>query len=200
LASFPDDSNRLTDLKPDAVLVIGLCGSLSSTLPETRIVAYSNCLSTDPEKPPLRCSQPITSHLVELLVSRGIPCERVVGITSPRIAVTKDDKLALAKSGANVVDMESYEIVAVANQAGVPAAVLRAVSDSLDRKMPDFNRALNDDGTPNARKAVTVAIGSPLLMARLLAINKRAMRNLTEALKILLPADCFSEVGFQTGN
>ncbi len=41
------------DRKPDAVLIIGLCGALSSSLPETRIVAYTGCLSAGPNKPPL---------------------------------------------------------------------------------------------------------------------------------------------------
>ena len=30
--------------KPDAVLVIGLCGGLTASLPEGRIVAYTDCL------------------------------------------------------------------------------------------------------------------------------------------------------------
>jgi hypothetical protein len=113
--------------------------------------------------------------------------------TSPRIAVTKDDKLALAKSGANAVDMESYEILAVAGQGGIPATVLRVVSDTPDTKMPDFNRALNQDGALDGRKALRIAFTSPIQTARLLASNKRAMSHLAKALGIILPADCFSE-------
>jgi nucleoside phosphorylase len=59
------------------------------------------------------------------------------------VASTKDDKLQLAATGAQVVDMESYEVLSAAHKLGIPAIVVRVVSDSLDRKLPDFNRALN---------------------------------------------------------
>src|SRR6266550_90196 len=43
--------------KPDAILVIGLCGGLTPSLPEGKIVAYTECLSTDAAKPRLSCSR-----------------------------------------------------------------------------------------------------------------------------------------------
>ena len=178
--------------KPDAVLVIGLCGGLSASLPEGRIVAYTDCLSTDAAKRSLRCSQPLTDLLVSLLASSSILCDRVVGVTSPRIATTRDERLSLAKRGAAVVDMESYSIVEAASSAGVPAMVLRVVSDSLDRDLPDFNRALNDAGALDGHKALKVALGSPLQTAKLLAANRRAMQNLSKALEIVLTAECFA--------
>ena len=178
--------------KPDAVLVIGLCGGLTASLPEGRIVAYTDCLSTDATKPPVRCSRSITDSLVPLLASASILCERVVGVTSPRIATTRDERLSLARCGAAVVDMESYSIVEAALTAGVPAMVLRVVSDSLDRDLPDFNRALNDAGALDGRKALKVALGSPVQTAKLLAANKRAMQHLSNALEIVLPAQCFA--------
>lgn len=194
LATNRNDKKPPSGKEADAVLVIGLCGGLTSSLPESRIVAYTDCLSTEPSKPPLRCSPSITNRLRVLLVSRGILCDPVVAITSPRIAVTKNDKMTLARSGANVVDMESYEILAASAQAGVPAAIVRVVSDSLDRKMPDFNRALNEDGALDGRKAVRVALTAPIQTARLLAANRRAMHHLSKALGIILPADCFIEI------
>lgn len=178
--------------KPDAVLVIGLCGGLTPLLPEGRIVAYTDCLSTEAANAPLRSSQPITDSVVALLTSSNIHCDRVVGITSPQIATTRDERLALARYGAAVVDMESYSIVAAALTADVPAMVLRVVSDSLDRDLPDFNRALNEAGALDGRKALKIALGSPWQTAKLLAANKRAMQHLSKALEIVLPAACFA--------
>ena len=175
--------------KPQAVLVIGLCGGLIDSVPESQVVTYTECWSTEPKLPPLVCSTPLTSRLAQLLNFRGIACTCVVGVTSPRIAVRKADRLALAESGASVVDMESYEILAVAADSGVPATVLRVVSDSVDRELPDFNQALNAQGSLDGGKALRVAVGSPLRTLRLLAANKRAMRQLTDALRIVLPAD-----------
>ena len=98
--------------RPDAVLVIGLCGGLTESLREQHIVAYTECLSTGPNKaPPLQCLPVLTDGIVRRLQRDGITVDRVTGITSPRIATTKADRLALAKSGATAVDMESYPIV-----------------------------------------------------------------------------------------
>jgi hypothetical protein len=87
--------------------------------------------------------------------------------------------------------MESYSILEIAATAGVPVAVLRVVADSLDRVLPNLNRALDDAGGLDGRKALRVALGSPVRTAKLLAANKRAMRRLTTALEIVLKAPSF---------
>jgi hypothetical protein len=179
-------------LKPDSVLVVGLCGGLTESIPEGRVVAYTACKSTETEKPILSCSPTAVDHVVRLLGSSGMPCDRAMGITSPRIAINKQERLALAESGAAVVDMESYSILETAATAGVPVAVLRVVADSLDRILPDLNRALDDTGGLDGRKALRVALGSPMRTAKLLAANKRAMQHLTKALEVVLKAPCFA--------
>jgi nucleoside phosphorylase len=174
--------------KPDAVVVIGLCGGLVATLPEGTIVTYSECVSTDMGGPPLCCSQTITDAMTEALATSKIHCDRVIGITSRRIATSRNERLELAKSGAAVVDMESYSITAIASAFGVPSVVLRVVADSIDRELPDLNRALNETGGLDGRKALKVALGSPLRTAQLLAANKRAMQRLTPAVAAALSA------------
>jgi hypothetical protein len=201
LAGSGGDGGPALAGKPDAVLVIGLCGGLTESLREQQIVAYTECLSTGPNKaPPLRCSPALTDGIVRRLQEQGITVDRVIGITSPRIATTKADRLALAKSGATAVDMESYPIVSAAVRAGVPAVVLRVVSDSLDTEMPDFNAALNAQGALDGRKALWIALGSPLETYRLLAANKRAMERLTPAVKLILESNCFSNIGSAVKN
>ena len=172
--------------KPDAILVIGLCGGLTPSLPEGRIVAYTDCLSTEVAKPTRPCSRSLLDSVGAVLASSGFPCDRVIGITSPRIATTRDERLDLAKYGASAVDMESYSILESAAAAGVPAGVLRVVADSMDRVLPNLNRALNETGGLDGRKALKVALGSPLRTARLVAANKRAMQHLGKALEIVL--------------
>ena len=179
--------------KPEVALVIGLCGGLAASLPESRVVAYTQCLSTEPRQYSLDCSPSLTARLRQLLASSGIACEPAIGITSPRIGVNKKVKLALAEFGASAVDMESYEIMAVAAQARVPAVVLRVVADTLDSNLPDLNRALNAQGSLDGRKALRVALGSPVRTYRLLASNKRAIRELAKALAIVVPSNLFSE-------
>src|SRR5262249_41837679 len=139
----------------------------------------------------LACSEKSVDSIVTLLASSGIACARALGITSPRIATNRQERLMLAESGAAVVDMESYSILEAAGT-GIPVAVLRVVSDSIDRVLPDLNRALNGDGGLDGRRALRVALGSPVRTLRLMAANKRAMQGLTKALEIVLKAPCFA--------
>lgn len=192
--SAPGPADRPpTAQKPDAVLLIGLCGGLTEAMREERIVAYTECLSED-KSPPLRCSPTLTDTIIERLERQHIRCDRVTGITSPRIAASKEEKRALARSGPAVVDMESYQVLSAAARAGVPAAVLRVVSDPLDADMPDFNPALDANGGLIGGKAIWIALGSPLETFRLLAANKRAMERLAPAVKVILQSNCFSNL------
>jgi hypothetical protein len=175
--------------RPDAVMVIGLCGGLTDSLPEMTIVTYSACVSAINGGNPRPCAPPIYERVSALLSARNVPCGSVIGITSPRIAVSRAEKLQLAQTGAQVVDMESYEILSAAHKAGTPAAVVRIVSDSLDRKLPDLNLAIKPDGSVNNGKAVRVMLGSPLLTVRAYAASKRAARHLASALGVVLTAD-----------
>jgi nucleoside phosphorylase len=174
--------------KPDAVVVVGLCGGLVPSIPEGTIVSYDECVSTEPHLPPVSCSRSIGDVMMGVLTSSSIRCDRVRGITSPRIATTRTERQMLAKTGAAVVDMESYAIATVAAAAGIPVAVLRVVSDSMDRELPDLNSALNESGGLDGRKALKVALRSPVRTVRLLAANKRAMQRLAPALEVALKA------------
>ncbi len=185
-----------TTQKPDAVFLIGLCGGLTEAMREERIVAYTECLSAD-KSPPLQCSQALTSAAIDILHKHRIGCDRVIGITSPRIASSKGDKQALARSGASVVDMESYQVLSAAARVGIPAAVLRVVADPLNTDMPDFNPALDANGGLIGDKAIWIALGSPLETFRLLAANKRAMARLAPAVKLIFQSNCFSKLSSQ---
>jgi nucleoside phosphorylase len=171
--------------KPDFVLVTGLCGGLTKFEREYELVNYANCLS-DRDKNGLACNEPLIETLSTTLSSHRIRCRIVDGITSPRVATNRADREALARSGANVVDMESYEILALAALARIPAAVLRVVSDSCDREIPDLNKAIDTEGNFDGRKALRIALGSPVRTLRLIAANKRALDVLRPALRVVL--------------
>jgi nucleoside phosphorylase len=181
--------------RPDAVLVVGLCGSLDASIGETAVVSYSGCLSTDENKARVSCSPSLTGQIVSLLNSRGFDCRSIVGISSLRVATSKAEKLQLATSGAHVVDMESYQIVSAANQAQIPVAVIRVVFDSLDREVPDFDRSLNASGGISSLKAARIFLGSPITTLKLLLISRSSTQRLKQALGVILPAGVFGSTG-----
>ena len=174
---------------PDLAIVIGLCGSLTDSLEESAIVMYSSCLSAMNGGTSCSCAPELSDQVTALLNAQNVVCKSVLGVTSPRVAINRDDKLLLARTGAQVVDMESYGIVSAAHKLAVPATVVRVVSDSLDRKLPDFNRALNPDGSINNSMAFRVMLGSPLLTVRAYLAGTRATRHLATALRPILSAD-----------
>jgi len=172
---------------PAAVLVFGLAGSLSSSVAESELVLYESCLSTR-EQAAERCSPYLTRRLARMLNDAGTPCRQVKGISASRVASTSAEKRSLAASGAEAVDMESYEIVAEANRRAVPAVVLRAVSDSFEREMPDFNRAFNSEGGFDGLALARVCAARPLAAAALAATSWSAMRRLNKAIDIIFTA------------
>lgn len=173
---------------PGAVLITGSCGSLTHSLKEGSVVIYTDCLSADGQLP-TPCSASAVDSVTDRLWREGMECTRVVGITTPRIATTTKEKLDLARSGACAVDMESYELVSAATARGIPAVVIRVVSDSVERDLPDFNRALKPDGTVNPWAMLRIAVGSPLRTAKLVSLNRKAMAILTPALRPVLSTD-----------
>ena len=191
LQSFGTQGNSIR--RPDAVVVAGTCGSLSRTINEGDVMLYSGCLSTT-KKDRLNCTASIAKHLKSRLSARGFLCRSALGISSPRVATSKAEKLQLAKSGAEVVDMESHEIVAAASQAGLPAVVIRVVSDSLDRQIPDFNFILREDGEIDPINLLKLGIRSPILTTTTLAAIHRAIGKLRSALAIVLSNETFSKI------
>jgi nucleoside phosphorylase len=187
LRPWLQNSGRSVDVpheKPDFALVTGLCGGLTQHVRECDLVVYENCVSGEMK---LTCSA--SRQITELLTGHGIAYRLADGITSPRIATNRAEREALSRSAIAVVDTETYEILSLAARAGIPTAVLRVVSDSIDRDLPNFNQALNAQGDLDGRKALGIALGSPLRTLRLMAANKRALRQLTQALRVVLKAD-----------
>jgi len=76
------------------------------------------------------------AQLGEALRDCGPP-ETGTLVTTADPAATPEDKRALAdRTGAVAVDMEAAAVLAVAREAGVPCAVVRAVVDPVDQTLP----------------------------------------------------------------
>ena len=177
---------------PDAAIITGLAGSLVRWIGEGEIVIYQDCLSATKGAGPLVCSSRMMESMTRSLRSKGLECKTVTAISSDRIAQADEDRERLAETGAAVVDMESYEVVACSAAAGIPVAVIRAVSDSPGCRMPDLNRALTAAGEFNRWALASLLAADPLATLRLFKGSKRAIGALEQALEAFLctlPAD-----------
>jgi len=114
---------------------------------------------------------------------------RGAGVTVNRILTDAQDKLALGtETHAAAADMESYDVLAVCAGLGLPAAVLRVISDEAQVDLPDFNRATGPDGRMNVWRTAAVMAARPTASLKFLAGLRPVLRALGENLKVVLQA------------
>ncbi|PYP82383.1 MAG: hypothetical protein DMF61_26530 [Blastocatellia bacterium AA13] len=187
-----ESAHALRDLSPTMVIVTGLCGGLSPSIGEGQVVVYSHCLASDGRRE-IPAAKELVQSVTSLFEETGIESKLVRGVSSPSLAATPAAKRALAACGAAVVDMESYELIAACNSLGIPAIVIRSVSDSFDRKLPDFSRAIDDHGSFIPLSLAVTCIASPIQTIRLLISTRRAIGNLLGAQRVLFQSNLLKE-------
>lgn len=97
-------------------------------------------------------------------------------VSAPAVVSAPADKWRLGSmTGALAVDLESAAILDWARALGVPAAVVRGVSDTADTPVPEELLALvTADGTVRSGAALRVIARQPRLLRRALALARGA--------------------------
>jgi hopanoid-associated phosphorylase len=174
------EAKRLVAQGAAALVSFGLAGGLAPglragdlLLPEIVSSAGSGSWPVDPI-----WRERVHARLAALEPKAGA----VVG--SERVVATASDKRALLEAvGALAVDMESHAVAAVANEAGIPFLVLRALVDPADQVVPQVAReALRPDGGIRIRATFGGLLRQPgdlmalFLLARQSALALAALR------------------------
>jgi adenosylhomocysteine nucleosidase len=111
------------------------------------------------------------------VVKRFYSAERAIG--------RPDEKRHLAKI-ADAVEMESFEILAAATAAGVPAVAVRAISDTSEEPLPlDMNEVFSDEGQLSIPRVVGQVALHPQALPGLVKLgqqSKKAAESLAEFL------------------
>ena len=131
------------------VLITGFAGALDPTLKTGDAVTYTKCLDENGHS--LDC-EPIKS----ITSGKGISVSKVI------VSAAGKKKLR-EKHGADVVDMESFQILKACYDRQIRASVLRVISDEADEDLPDFNLAIRDDGSIDKRELPRVLLARPFL-------------------------------------
>lgn len=99
---------------------------------------------------------------------------------SETLVASAEEKTKLRDAtGAVAVDMESFAVASVAEEAGVPFAILRAVADPLWRDVPSAARAgIADDGGVRVGAVLAGLIMAPWQLVSLIAIAIEARQGL----------------------
>jgi adenosylhomocysteine nucleosidase len=169
---------RLADLARTASLVVsaGTCGALAPHLGEGDLVVPDTVLAPGGRRHVL----PMWPRLSQ--TGAILSVDRVVE-TAGRKARLWQDTAALA------VDMESATIVAWAAAMGVPAIVVRGVSDTAARGVPAaLANIVDDGGRTRASRAVRLVCRQPRTVLSALSLRRgtaAALRSVAEALRHL---------------
>lgn len=137
-------------IKPAAVLVMGVTGSLTCRYGVGQPVLVTDCQFWPPNtlSPTYAGDLRLSETLAVRLAADGRkPIPFVKGITVSEVIAQATEKQALAQqSGAEVVDMENAIILHFAQQHHLPVAILRVVSDGGDRDLPDLQDIYDQNG------------------------------------------------------
>jgi adenosylhomocysteine nucleosidase len=117
-------------------------------------------------------------------------------VTSPRVA-DEDEKQRLAASyNAALVDMEAAAIARLAAMRGIPFYAIKGVSDTLDAKLPDFNRFLTPAGQMRTGRLILNMLPRPWHWPALIRMGEnssKAARNIAGTLDEFLSDQGVSE-------
>lgn len=129
-----------------AMVSFGVCGGLDPARGAGDLILARHVINDRGER--LETDSTLRGHLAAALARAGLGAATgpLLG-TDRQLATGRDKRDRYAASGAIAVDMESHGVLAAAAQAGVPAAVLRAVADPATRDLPEAARvATGPDG------------------------------------------------------
>ncbi len=190
-------TQHLTENRYDALIVVGLAGALVPRLKTGDVIVYDHCLDDrgaieelTPTDLPIQHSHrqaELIRTLLGALRETSLNCVYGSGITVNHVVVNAQDKLWMGQQHQAVaVDMESFDVLQVAAKCGVPAAVVRVISDEAEHDLPDFNSAAELDGTVNPRRMAAAMLQRPVASARFLRNLKPALAALRNVLEVVV--------------
>jgi hypothetical protein len=175
--------------QPKRVLIMGLCGSLSSQYLVGDAVIYRDCYSQ------ATAENILTDEELNRVISEGLVHKSrqkiqqqlnknislVSGIMSDRIITNIAEKKQLAQNfTASVVDMESFAYLKLLKQKGVAVSILRIVSDDLKYNLPNLDRAISDHGKIKPLVMAGEMLKQPTVSMRLIRSSLQALQKLQE--------------------
>lgn len=154
------------------ILVMGLCGSLTTQFGIGNIVLYRECVDR------LGIVWPCDPSRFESVAPS------VRGLTSDRILTSATEKVTLGKlHQADVVDMEGVAILK--GLSGASISMLRVVSDDSKYDLPDLSGAINSQGRLRPLPLALSMMREPIAATRLIRGSLKglqALQNVTASL------------------
>ncbi len=178
--------NHLKANRYEALIVAGLAGGLDPKLKTGDVVIYDLCRDGQTQQE-ISCDNHLGESLHEAFQPTSLRAFRGTGVTVSRIITEAQDKLRLGESQQAVaVDMESFDILHVSAELGLPAAAVRVISDEADHALPDFNNAAEASGKMKPWRLAATMLRRPVASVKFLANIKPVINALRESLQVIL--------------
>ena len=169
-------ARRLIADGAEALLSFGLAGGLDPRLNPGDLIVADMVVD--------RCRETFETDLAwRVALFQAIEAARPTGgivLGNDVLVASAEEKTKLRDStGAVAVDMESFAVALVAEEAGVPFAILRAVADPLWRDVPPAARAgIAADGSVRVGAVLGGLIMAPWQLTTLIALAIEARHGL----------------------
>ena len=162
------------------VVWIGIAGALSPGLKVGDLIVATSVTSAEEGHRARRPAIALDRGLAASAISSG--CAEAVVVSTPAPVVTADERRRLWRQVGSpdraAVDMESCEAARVLDAAGLPFAVLRAVSDTSEDDLPmALKAAATPAGGVSIPRLALAVLRRPRAAAPLAAVRFRAVRS-----------------------
>lgn len=149
--------------KTQRVVMMGLCGALSSQHSVGDGVLYRDCYDLS------RHCCTTDTELTDTINRQLRRVSTVTALTSDRPICQAAEKLHLSQTySASVVDMEGYVYLEELQKQGIAVAILRVVSDDAMGDIPNLDNAIDRDGNLKVLPLAIAMLQQPIAAARLI--------------------------------
>ena len=168
------------DFSPAGIILMGLGGSLSAEFGLGQAVLLESCLNyqnnqADQEQK----SDRLLNHWIQQKLGQNI--RRVQGLTSDRVITDASEKQELGKNfHRQVVEMEGWAVLKFFNELGMPATIIRVISDEAGHSLPDLSKIYDSQGQLNAIALVFALGKKPIAGLRLIVSSLRSLKILNQ--------------------
>lgn len=160
----------------DRVLFTGLAGALAPDLSPGTLLAADEVVTLEGERIPVLLPPALGLFAEESPAVAPLRTGRI--LSSDRLVATPSEKLRLyEQTGAMAVDMESAGWLSVTRRAGIPASLIRAVSDGAEEPLPpELLSFVTEEGDLALSSTLRALLFRPALLVALISLGPSLRR------------------------
>lgn len=194
IIAIPIGTNRIEETlsaqqfwqsNPQRVLMMGLCGSLSSSLSVGDLALYESCYQQN-NRNYIEINSELNSlirHKINTQLGQN-KSTFVSGLTSHKVITKVATKRQLFEDfSAQVIDMESYLYITYLQQQNIELSILRIVSDDLKFDLPNLEQAISIDGKLKPLTLISEMSRSPYSSIKFVISSLLALERLREVVR-----------------